>query len=391
MINIPTLKSLYDDILLNLEAEFGSNIPRFGKAFLRALAAVQAAKLKLIYLRIAVLQKNIFADTADPGSKGGTLERFGIMKLGRDMFPAVAGQYDVTITGTIGATIDAQTTFKANDDSSNPGKMFILDTPHTMATISETIRLRALEAGTDSQLSIGDELTSTSPIIGINKTATVNSEYIAPLAAEEVEDYREKVVQAYQLEPNGGAVGDFRIWASDAQGVARVYPYPKSGSPGEINLFVEATAADSTDGFGTPTADILDTVAEVIELDPDTTKTIDERGRRPMLMIVNCLAVSIKSITITIAGFQDLTAAKQTAILNSMISRIGDIRPFITGADALEDKDDILNTNIIISQILSVSPGAIFGAVKLYVDGVELSTNTFQNGDIPNLVSITYL
>lgn len=381
---------MFDDILLNLESEFGGDIPGFTKVFLRAVAAVQAVKLKMIYLRIGNLQKNIFADTAEPESQGGTLERYGRIKLGRDPFTARAGQYDVTVTGSIGATIDAQTTFKANDDSTSPGKMFILDAPHIMVTGSDTIRLRALEAGTGSQLANGDELSATSPIIGVNRIATVASEYISPAAAEDIEDYREKVIEAYQLEPNGGSVGDFRLWAADAQGVARVYPYAKTDAPGEINLYVEATVIDSTDGKGTPSAGLLDEVEQVVELDPDTTKPINERGRRPILAIVNFLPVTIREITIVIVDFQSLTAEKQTGIYNAVKARIDNIRPFIAGADALEDKDDILNLNIIISEILTLYPGAIFGSVLMYTDGVQENSHTFVNGDIPHLVSITY-
>ena len=87
MITIPTLKELYDQVLSDLETQYSISIPLFGKNFLRALAMVQAAKLKIFYLAVANLQKNIFVDTADPEASGGTLERFGRVKLGRNPFP----------------------------------------------------------------------------------------------------------------------------------------------------------------------------------------------------------------------------------------------------------------------------------------------------------------
>jgi hypothetical protein len=76
MITIPTLAELESQIINDLESKYGSNIPSFGKVFLRVLAKVQAAKLKLYYLAIGELQKNIFIDTATPEALGGTLERF---------------------------------------------------------------------------------------------------------------------------------------------------------------------------------------------------------------------------------------------------------------------------------------------------------------------------
>ncbi len=120
MITIPTLSQLISDVRTDLESKFGDSIPLVGKIFLNALAAVQGGKLKLYYLVIGSLQKNIFVDTADPEATGGTLERFGRVKLGRNPFPATAGSYVVEVTGTVGAVILAGTTFRSNDDSTNP-------------------------------------------------------------------------------------------------------------------------------------------------------------------------------------------------------------------------------------------------------------------------------
>jgi hypothetical protein len=60
MITIPTLQQINASIINDLQAQYGNNIPPFGKVVLRAIAAVQAAKLKLIYLTLGNLQKNIF-------------------------------------------------------------------------------------------------------------------------------------------------------------------------------------------------------------------------------------------------------------------------------------------------------------------------------------------
>jgi uncharacterized phage protein gp47/JayE len=389
MITIPTTNELYEDILADLEAEFGEGIPLFGKIFLRALAGVQAAKLKLYYLAIANLQKNIFIDTADPESSGGTLERFGRIKLGRNPFPATAGQYEIQVTGTIGAVINSQTTFKSDDDSTNPGKLFILDSTFTLATNPDTFNVRALEAGLDSQLNNGDTLTATIPIALVNKQAVVVSEVVEPLSAEDIEDYRDKGIEAYREEPQGGAATDYRSWARDAQGVKQTYPYTAPGDLNEVNLYVEATVADSTDGKGTPSQAILDAVQEVVEFDPDTTKPISDRGRQPIAVDVNYLPVTINEIDVTIDAFEG-TTAEQTLIQNAITDLINSIRPFIAAADVLANKNDVLDVNRIIATILSVKPGAIFGTITLLVGGISVSTYTFSDGNIPFPDEITF-
>lgn len=386
MITIPTLSTLYTSIISDIEAEYGATINPFGKAMLRGLAAVQAGKLKLYYIMLALLQKNVAPDTCDEE----TLYRFGKIKINRLPFPATAGKYTVTVTGTAGGTIAARTTFKSDDDSLNPGVLFILDNSYTLPGTTGSIVLRALTLGTAGKLEIGDTLTSTVPIALVDSGATVTAETIQPLDGETVEAYRKVVIQSYRLEAQGGAATDYRIWSSDAQGVERVYPYARSGYPGEINLYIEATIADSIDGQGTPSAQIITDVESVVNFNPDTTLPTNERGRRPLQVVVNYLPITPKQIVINIDSFNGINAGIQATLLTAITSTINKIRPFVAAADILTDKNDILDANQIIATILTARPGSIFGAITFTVDGVAYSSYQFQAGNIPHLQSVTY-
>ncbi len=222
MTTIPTIKKLFTGIIADLETKFGVTISTFGKVFLRALAGVQAAKLHLYYLGIGNVQKNIFVDTADPESIGGTLERFGRVKINRNPFPAIAAQYAVRLNGTIGAVIPAASTFKSDDDSLHPAMLFILDNEFTLLTGTDIITLRALTSGTISGLNIGDTLTSTSPIALVNSGVEITGCPVQPLDAENIEQYRQQVINSYRLSPQGGSAVDYRLWSQDAAGVANV-------------------------------------------------------------------------------------------------------------------------------------------------------------------------
>ena len=392
--NIPSLNQLFLDIKANLDAEFNITIPTFGKNYLRSQAAVAAARLKLYYLTIARVQKNIFVDTADPEAIGGTLEQFGRVKLGRNPFPAVAGEYTVEINGTIGATIKANSTFKSNDDSANPGKLFVLDVEKILVAPIDTISLRALEPGLDSKLSIADLLSSTAPIANVDKIGKVLAEDVQPLAAEPIEDYREKAIEAYQLEPQGGAASDYRIWSADAQGVKRVYPFAKSGDSNVIDLFVEATLADSIDNMGTPSALILDDVEDVVEFDPDITKPLEERGRRPLgILQINFLPIVIKTIDIEIVDFVGLNPTLEQNINTAVTAFLAEIRPFVPGADVVADKNDLLTINRLIAAIQEVLTNEnFFSDVIIKVDTAPIGASfQFLNGDIPFLGAITFV
>lgn len=387
MITIPTIEEIYNSYVAALETELNITIPTQGKSFLRALAAVQASQLKMYYLATGKVQKNIFADTADPEAQGGTLERFGVVKLNRYPFQATAGEYILNVTGTAGGIIPNGTIFKSDDDGSlNPGKLYILDNGHTMAASSDQITVRALETGLDSQLQAGDTLTVTAPVAAIDSTADVYAELTEPVAAEDLEEYREKILEAFRLEPQGGAGADYRIWAADAQGVAQSYPYAVAGNSNQINLYIEATEVDSTDGKGTPTTAILDAVESAIE-DP----TVDRPARKPLgVFQVNYLAITPLDVDIEIPSFVDLTTNKQTLIEAALATMADNVRPFIDSIDVTADKNDIISENTIVSEILSAVPGATFGSIVLKVNGSTVTSYTFDNGEIPYLNSVSF-
>ena len=390
MITLPSLSEIYTNVIADLNAEFGINISTKKKVALRVYAAVHAGKLWLEYKVLGFVQAQIWPDTATTEAKGGTLERFGRIKLGRNPDQAVAGQYAVTVTGTIGAIIPAQQTFKSDDDSLNPGYIFILDSAYTMTATSDSITLRALTPGTEAKLEVGDTLTATSPIPLVDKVATVTSETVQPLAAETTEDYRATLLRAFRLEAQGGSPGDYRIWSGDAQGVENVYPYAKLGETNANNIYVEATLADSIDGKGTPTAAILLDVEEVCEQSPDTTLTDAERSRRPLGVINYFIAITPLDVDIEIVGFTGITTAQQALLLSALTSMLADVRPFIAGVDSVASKNDILDKNKINAVIYSQIPGAVYTGLVLTVNSVVLDTYTFSAGDIPYLNSVTY-
>jgi hypothetical protein len=392
MATIKTKQQIYDEIVLDLENKLGITLSTFGRVLLRILALVYAGALKLVYLSIGFVQKNVAPDLADPEEKGGTLDRFGLLKLGRRRFPATQAQYTATVTGTTAAVIPAGTTFKSDSNALNAGFLFILDNAYTMPAGTGTITIRALTAGSESRLVVGNTLTATSPINDVNRGITVATETVIPQAAETVEEYRTKIIQAYRIEPQGGSKGDYRLWGYDAQGTREIYPYTPSGNNNEVTIYVEATIADSTDGRGTPTPAILTDVEDVIEASPDVTLTLAERSRRPLgVFLVNVYPIVLREIDINIASFADLTAGKQATILAAITEALYDVRPFIAGIDIVAERNDIFDTNRISAIVLSALAGSSFGTITMRVDGVIMSSYQFDNGEIPYLDTITYV
>ena len=392
---IPTRQQLYERNLANLQSEFGAYIDPNGKAFLRAFAAVSADAQYLQYLDEGNIQKNVWVDLADPVAAGGTLERFGWIK-NMFPFPATAGQYVCNIYGNAGIVIPAQTQFKSDDTSLSPGNIFTLDNAYTLIGSGDTVLLREISTGvvgttaTGALLAVGNTLTATQPITGINpQFVTVASIAVSPIDAETIEQYRARVSETYILQPQGGATADYRLWGKRASGVAQVYPYAVSGVSNTVAVYIEAYLADSTDGMGTPTSTILDAVATIMA----TSNGLKPLGVKPI--IVNPVTVNL--VAITIPGTDSLTVAQKNLITTALTQAVATIRPFCAGADNALTRNDTISVNSsvafytnIATVIAEAIPGVPFGSVSMTIDSVSHDAYNFDLGAIPFIDSITF-
>jgi len=361
------------------------------KKVLNAFDIVLAAQFKLLYLFLSDIQNNVFPDTADLEENGGTLERIGRIQLGRNPLPATVGVFEFSVVGVSGSVLRSGLTFKSNEDAKNPGQLYVLDSEYILTGTADLIEVRSLGSGVEYDLNIGDELTITEPVIGVNATVTVDSVIDVPTASEDIEIYRQNILDSIQLEPQGGAKTDYRLWAADALGVRKVYPYVKNGEAGTVQIFVEATIVDSTDGKGTPSAGLLTDVEEVIEFDPDTTKPLNERGRRPIQATIEVEPITLIPVDVSIVGLNEDTASIRASISTNLDGYLQDIRPYIAGADLARDKNDILYEGRLQSVVTDTLESAnFFTSFNMVVNGVSVDNYQFELGNIPYLRNVTY-
>ena len=343
MADIPTIRQIYETLSNDLRNRLNLSDDDL-KQVLDAVNISLSGQLKLVYLRIGDIQNNIFPDTADTEFNGGTLERQGRIHLNRNRRPSTSGIFEVSVIAEDGSTLRQGITFKSNDDSKNAGNLYILDEEQNLTGVIEddVIEIRSLKGGTEMLLDVGDTLTITEPVIGVEKIVTVTAIIEQPLSAEDVEEYRKDILDSIQLEPQGGAKTDYRLWAADAQGVRLVFPFVKISSAGTVEVYIEATEADSSDGLGTPTATILAEVAEVIEFDPDTTIDTNSRGRRPIQATIEVLPVVPVPIDVTITNIDENSTDITEALRANLKEYLRNIRPYVAGADLARNKSDIL-------------------------------------------------
>lgn len=393
MKNIPSIIELNEDIANDLRSKLGLTDDDLKKV-VSALPLVLSGQFKLAYLFLGDIQDNGFPDKASSEINGGTLERQGRIYLNRKPFPDSIGVFKFSVTGVAGSVLRSDLTFKSNDDALNAGQVYVLDAEYILTGTADVIEVRSIGAGVTYNLSVGNNLTITEPVIGVDKTVTVTEIVTQPTAGETEELYRQAILNAIQLEPQGGAKSDYRIWSGDAQGVRLVYPYVRDGEAGTVDIYVEATLIDSADGKGTPTNAIMygtGGVEDVINFDPDATKPDFERGRRPIQANVVVSAITLIPVDVTITGLNDDATSVQNAIENSLIDFIYKVRPYIDGADLLRNKNDILYSGSVQGVVTdSLVNGNFFNVLDLKVDGNTVTSYEFGLGNIPYLRNLTF-
>lgn len=385
-VTIPTITELYNQILNDIASEFDVDVSELGITY-QVQAKVRAGMLYQQYLALSGLQKNIFYDLAEES----ILVRYGEIILKRRPAPAEAGVYNVEVTGQVGAVISAGTQFRADDSTLAAGNLFIVDSKFTLTSTTDTLSIRSLSPGTDAALKLLDTLTSTAPIVNVDSSVKVIAITTAPIAAESITDYRADVIEKAQIEPQGGSPGDYKLWASEIPEVRNIYAFAKFGSPGDIEIYIEATADNTAPAevIGVPTQATIDEVYlnnNGVESGAVVINPVTGKGRKPIgVFSISALPVNPVTVDLRFIGLTD--TSKVSEIRTAIDALLYDIRPFVGGADQLVNKNDILTIGQVIAVVISVlaNTGVTYTNLTIDVDGNEESSFQFFQGNYPYL------
>jgi uncharacterized phage protein gp47/JayE len=354
-------QELYDQILLDFANEYNIPVAELGDNF-KAEAAVLATALYNVRLRVNEIALNVWVGSADIE----TLLSVGIDKIGRLPFPAVSGVYQCSTVQIAGETevIDKGTQFKKGN--------YVYE---SLADINpgDDIIIRAITAGTESELSVSDTLTSVSPLSSIQDTITVDSVEESPSDAEDIEDYRADVLNSFTLRPNGGNASDYILWASDVSDIRTVYPYAASGEAGKVKIYCEGISSFQPNGAK------IDEVIEAIKYDSDG------NGRVlvdlfPFINDTYIVPVQITTVNITLDGGD---SGQQTEAEQVIEDYLYNIRPYLPTLNKTRDetKDTITQTALIkkLAENDIVFTGITIKVLPL--GGAEQTVTSYQVGD----------
>jgi len=223
MVTIPTIAEIKADILADIESSdtTSSLLP---VSVWDILATAMAGAQYLLYKMGLWLYNQIFTLTMDEDALTNRAAEFGIVQT-----PAVIWQGTGTATGTDGTIIAA-------------GKICTIDSlayevtaPATISGGSIAVTLQSLEAGDIVNRNNLDELTWSTPQIGLDSICTIASTTQTGEDEESFTDFKTRILNRQRNKPQGGAIPDFNQWATEVAGIAENFTFRPA--PGFVNCF----------------------------------------------------------------------------------------------------------------------------------------------------------
>ena len=271
-------------IISGLQQEFNNSLRILPKSFIKTLATVLAGVFIVLYKQIGWFFLQVFPETAywheinilgmriRPLIKWGVLIGIGEPRRGSQWEGKI--QIDVTRINTLlsnGAQLKSDIT----------GKIYLVDENKTLENDVETVAVVCAEAGTTGNLSPGETLNFVNPLGNVKKAALVVTTVKEAVDDETEAEYRYRVVNRWRMQPQGGALADYRIWGLDVPGVLNIYPYKDVSSPSGVFVYVSGLPSIFTDRIPSPALLIL--VGKACTYNPETGKAT----RKPLTAIID--------------------------------------------------------------------------------------------------------
>jgi uncharacterized phage protein gp47/JayE len=389
-----TVEEVRDLIINSVKSKFNLVFRVLSKSFIKTIAVVFSGVFIICYKQIGWLFLQLFPETASwkPVRVLGVwirpLVKWGILIGVGEPYSGSQWKGTLTVTATAqGGSLPAGTQLK----SDITGKLYITEEGIPLEAATETVPIICAESGSAGNLETGDTLSFVNPLGTVEKQSVVLATVSYAEDDETESSYRARVVSRFRSPPLGGALSDYRIWASDVPGVLNTYPYKDTDTASGVFLFVSGVSSLYPDRI--PTADLLRKVGDACTYNPVTGKA----SRKPITAVIdpahdgtyqNIFPVSIKLYDVHIFGISgasiaDFVEAGRPAIENYFLDR----EPYIRGLSNDNNKTNIISRNSISSVVDQVcrSLKAEFENVTLMIGESQISNDLLGTGQLCKL------
>lgn len=389
-----SIKEVEALLINSFEHEFNKKLRLLPKSFIRVFCRVLAGVFIILYKQIGWYFLQLFPETADwqevtileqrirPLVKLGALFGIGEPLAGVQWQGII--EVDVLKTGGV---LYSGTQLK----SSVTGKLYVASETKTLLLNKESVKVVCTEIGTAGNLEKNDVLNFVNPY-GFIKSEAVILEVERMGLDEELEaNYRERLINRFRLQPQGGALADYRIWAADVPGVLRVYPYNDKEQPGGVLLYVSGIPSVFNDRI--PDKGLLKKVGEVCTYDPETGKAI----RKPLTAMLdpknngsyeNIKPISVIEIEVAVTGVTGIAPADFAELIKPALKNYFlDRDLYIRGLSDDNNRTNVVSKNHVITVInqIAVTAKAVFEEVVLKKENVVFSSYVLDDGKLAKL------
>lgn len=315
----PTLRTLFAQASADM-AEATGNFVLLRTSPLRIIAKVLAGLVDGVYGYL-----DWIARMAVPVTARGEFLRAWAALVGLFEKDAATASGWVAFSGTPGAILPEGTQLVRSAD----GLRLVTTALATVAADgSLVVPVRAVEAGAAGNTVLGAAVVIASAAAGINAAGSVSTAIAGGADAEGEDALRDRMLDRYRNQPQGGAAADYITWARAVTGVTRAWSAPNAGGAGTVVVYVMLDAAQAAhDGFpqgrnGVATAETRDFPAT-----GDQLRVADALySLRPATALVYVAGPNPAPINLLLSDLDEDSVANRAAIkaaLRGMLVRLG--------------------------------------------------------------------
>lgn len=378
----PTTEEIRDQIINQVVASTSLVANLLPRAFTRFFSNILAGVFMICYKYAGWMFLQIFVRTASfeeteiLGEKVTPLIEWGRLIGEGDPNAATQAELllDITVINQTGS-IDAGTL--ATSTKNNITYILLSAITLDAATKQGTFRAASdidggIGAGEVGNLDPGDTVSFVEPLPNVERDMIVDSLTVTGVDAETESEYRQRVIDRFQLQPQGGAGVDYVIWGTEDEQVLNIYPY--TGDNGFVDVYVEVKSSVEPDGIASQ--DVLDAVRGVI------TFADGEQTRKPINAYLNTYSITRQGFDINIVGLLvDDQAAVEADITDAVETYFLEREPYIDGVTSLPRKDRIQ-----INELLGIVGSFVYAANGTFSDVTVFLTGTAT--EVDNLYSL---
>lgn len=305
----PTLTQLRRNVAADIAASLVGSDPQLRFSNLKVMGDAQAGLAHLHYGYLDWIAKQAVPYTAT----GEYLAAWGALK-GVYLKDATASRGSVILLGEVGRAILAGAKLVRGD-----GETYVVQVSASIG-IDGTATVAVVDQATGARgnCAAGTVMALSTPIDGVQANGSAATAFTGGADVELEDDFRLRVLDAYQSPAEGGNADDYVKWAKEVPGVTRAWVTRNGFGAGTVVVYTMFDQANSAGGgfpVGSDGVATLESRSGVKATGDQLTVADAIFPKQPVTALVYCVSPVASPVNFTITGLASASSATRAAIL----------------------------------------------------------------------------